>query len=186
VASLSPRDQPDLHATVPSAHVARNGSNGRTATDPAHSGPLPEATFAELLGRVINDVSDLADQQIELAKLEINEAKDEAISALKRIVIGAGIAIAAALLLVIWAWTAFIWFFNWVFGHISIGPISLDFVGWILGVLVPAVAAFIAYKSFIRRGITQAMGIWPPLARTRATLKEDLEWLRHQRTRSAR
>jgi len=187
----SPRDQPDLNAAL--AAPAQDGhagwSNGRTATasaDPAHGGPLPEATFAELVGRVINDVSDLADRQIDLAKLEINEAKDEALGAIKRIAIGAGIAAAAGLLLVIWFWTAFIWFFNWVFGFISIGPVRLDFIGWILGLLVPALAAFVAYKSFIRRGISQAMGIWPPLARTRATLKEDLEWLRHQRTRNAR
>lgn len=180
------RDQPELNATASSVQDARGGSNGRPTTDPAHGGPLPEATFAELLGRVINDVSDLADRQIELAKLEVNEAKDQAISAVKRTLIGAGIAAAAALLLVIWAWTAFIWFFNWLFGHISVGPIHLDFVGWILGVLVPAVAAYFAYKSFIRRGISQATSIWPPLPRTRGTLKEDLEWLRHQRTRSAR
>src|SRR3954453_16660320 len=90
--------------------------DGRARLDPAHGGPLPEATLPELVGRLINDVSDLADRQIELAKQEIGEAKDEAISAAKRIAIGAGIAAAAGLLLVIWAWTAFIWFFNWLFG----------------------------------------------------------------------
>ena len=147
---------------------------------------LPEATFVELLRRVITDLSDMADEQVELAKLEINEAKDEAIGAIKRIAIGAGIAAAAALLLVIWFWTAFIWFFNWLFGLISIGSFRLDFVGWSLGLLVPALAAFVAYRAFIRRGISQAMHIWPPLARTRATLKEDLEWLRRQRMPSAR
>jgi hypothetical protein len=144
----------------------------------------------ELLGRLINDLSDLADRQIELAKQEIGEAKEEAISAVKRIAIGAGIAAAAALLLVIWAWTAFIWFFNWLFGFISfstpIGTQSLAWVGWLLGVLVPALAAWIGYKRFIRRGIRAAMAIWPPLPRTRETLKEDLEWARHLRTRSAR
>jgi len=164
----------------------RSGTNGRVTTDPAHGGPLPEATFEELIGRLINDLSDLADRQIELAKQEVNDAKDEALGAIKRIAIGAGIAAAAGLLLVIWAWTAFIWFFNWVFGHISVGPISLDFIGWILGVLVPALAAFIAYQRFIRRGISQAMGIWPPLSRTRATLREDLEWVRQQRIRNTR
>jgi hypothetical protein len=164
--------------------------NGRAGPDPAHGGPLPQATFPELLGRLINDVSDLADRQIDLAKQEVGEAKDEAISAIKRVAIGAGIAAAAALLLVIWAWTAFIWFFNWLFGFIKfptpIGEQSLAWVGWLLGVAVPAVAAWFAYKRFIRRGISQAMAIWPPLPRTRETLKEDLEWVRHLRTRSAR
>jgi hypothetical protein len=144
----------------------------------------------ELLGRLINDVSDLADRQIELAKQEIGEAKADAIKAVIRIAVGAGIAAAAALLLTIWAWTAFIWFFNWLFGHISfstpIGTQSLAWVGWLLGLLVPAIAAWFAYKRFIRRGISQAMAIWPPLPRTRETLKEDLEWVRHLRTPSER
>jgi hypothetical protein len=164
--------------------------NGRAGPDPAHGGPLPQATFPELLGRLINDVSDLADRQIDLAKQEVGEAKDEAISAIKRVAIGAGIAAAAALLLVIWAWTAFIWFFNWLFGFVKfptpIGEQSLAWVGWLLGVAVPAVVAWFAYKRFIRRGISQAMAIWPPLPRTRETLKEDLEWVRHLRTRSTR
>jgi hypothetical protein len=131
-------------------------------------------------------VSDLADKQIDLAKQEISAAKDEAIGAIKRIAIGAGIAVAAGLLLVIWAWTAFIWFVNWLFGHIHIGPISLDFIGWIVGLILPLAAAYYAYRTFIRRGISQAMGIWPPLPLTRETLKEDLEWVQHQRIRNAR
>src|SRR5436853_7887212 len=97
--------------------VAVNGrdrSDGRSGLDPAHGGPLPQATLPELIGRLINDVSDLADRQIELAKQEIGDAKDEAISAVKRLAIGGGIAAAAGLLFVIWVWTAFIWFFNWL------------------------------------------------------------------------
>src|ERR1043166_5849922 len=87
----------------------RARSAGQTGLDPAHSGPLPQATLIELIGRLINDLSDLADRQIDLAKQEIGEAKDDAISAATRVAIGAGIALAAGLLLVIWAWTAFIW-----------------------------------------------------------------------------
>jgi Putative Actinobacterial Holin-X, holin superfamily III len=144
----------------------------------------------ELVGRLINDVSDLADRQVELAREEMGEAKDEAIDAVKRIAIGAGIALTAGLLLLIWAWTAFIWFFNWLFGFISFptpfGTQSLAWVGWLLGLLVPAVGAWIAYRRFIRRGISQAMSIWPPLPRTRETLKENLEWVKNLRTPSAR
>jgi Putative Actinobacterial Holin-X, holin superfamily III len=163
--------------------------DGRDRSDPAHNGPLPQASLPELVGRLINDVSDLADRQVELAKQEIGEAKDDAISAVIRVAIGAGIALGAALLLIIWAWTAFIWFFNWLFGHISfatpMGTQSLAWFGWLLGVVVPAILAFIGYR-FIRKGISAGMAIWPPLPRTRETLKEDLEWLRHLRTPSAR
>src|SRR4051794_14840040 len=132
----------------------RARADGRAGADPAHGGPLPQATLPELVGRLINDVSDLADRQIELARQEINEAKDEAISATLRIAIGAAIALVAAVLLIIWAWTAFIWFFNWLFGFISFptpfGTQSLAWFGWLLGLLVPALAAWIAYSRFIR------------------------------------
>ena len=49
-----------------------------------------------------------------------------------------------------------------------------------------AAKAGMPYQRFIRPGISQAMAIWPPLPRTRETLKEDLEWVRNLRTRSAR
>jgi uncharacterized membrane protein YqjE len=164
----------------------RGGANGTVGPEPARDGPLREASFTELIRRLINDLSELADKQIELAKQEIGEAKDEAISAIIKLAIGAGIALAAVLLVVIWAWTAVIWFFNWLGAFIVIGPISLAWLGWVVGIAVPALAAFIAYKRFISGGIRQARGIWPPLPRTRETLKEDLEWVRHQRIPSAR
>jgi Putative Actinobacterial Holin-X, holin superfamily III len=211
----------------------RDRFDGQTGLDPAHGGPLPRATLIELIGRLINDVSDLADRQIDLAKQEIGEAKDEAIGAAKRIGIGAGIAAAAGLLLVIWAWTAFIWFFNWlgallhvpvpVVGDQIIGLVAgailgavgggwiasalrpgagaiigavvgliagaiiggVAGLGWLVGLLVPGAAGAVAYR-FIRGGIKDAMSIWPPLPRTRETLKEDLEWVQHLRTPNAR
>src|SRR5215831_6883577 len=106
--------------------------DGRSGLDPAHGGPLPQATLPELVGRLINDVSDLADRQIDLAKQEINEAKDQALGEGKRIGIGAGIALAAVLLLVIWAWTAFIWFFNWLGALIAL---PLPGTGQVLGLV---------------------------------------------------
>src|SRR6266536_1913766 len=132
---------------------SQDGRVGAAFADPAHTGPLPNASFPELIGRLINDVSDLADRQIELAKQEVGEAKDEAIKAVLAIAIGA----------VTFAW-----------------------IGWVLGLLVPGLAAWIAWKRFISGGIRRARGIWPPLPRTRDTLKEDLAWVQHQRTRSAR
>jgi hypothetical protein len=171
---------PDRGSPAPTAD-GRDRSNGQSGLDPAHGGPLPRATLPELVGRLINDLSDLVDRQVELARQEIGEAKDEAISAAIRIGIGAGIAVVAGLLLLIWAWTAFIWFFNWLFGFIS-----LSWVGWLLGLLVPVAALWVAYSRFVRPGIGKVLSIWPPLPRTRQTLKEDLEWVQHLRTPSAR
>ena len=87
----------------------------------------------------------------------------------------------------IWAWTAVIWFFNWLGAFIVIGPVSFAWLGWIVGVAVPALAAwFIGYKRFIMGGIAQAQTLVPPLPRTQATLKEDLEWVRRLRTLNRR
>jgi hypothetical protein len=180
------RDQPELQPPAPADRDGRAGANGRAASDPAHTGPLPEATFPELVGRLITDVSDLADRQIDLAKQEVGEAKSQALGVILKVAIGAGVAMVSSLLLVIWAWTAFIWFFNWLGAFVTLGPVTFAWFGWVMGVLVPVLAAFLAYRMFIRHGIKTAMGIWPPLPRTRATLKEDLEWLRQQRTRTAR
>ena len=182
-------DQPPLGPAAATRNGA-GGSNGRveaSTADPAHGGPLPDATFPELVGRLINDVSDLADRQIELAKQEVGEAKDQVVGIVVRIGIGIGIALVTALLLLIWAWTAFIWFFNWVGAFITIGPVTLAWLGWVVGLVVPpAVLWFVGYQMFIKRGINSARSIWPPLPRTRATLKEDLAWVQHLRTRNGR
>ena len=184
--ALPQPDQPELTA----AAAARNGYGGAIGrvdgTDPAHRGPLPEATFPELIGRLINDVSDLADRQVDLAKQEISEARDEAIGSAVKIGIGAGIGLAAALLLVIWLWTAVIWFFNWLGAFIVIGPVSFAWLGWLVGVALPVLAAWIGYQRFIKGGISQAQRLVPPLPRTQATLKEDLEWVRRLRTPNRR
>jgi hypothetical protein len=161
--------------------------NGQVPTDPAHSrGQLPDATFPELIGRIINDVSDLADTQIQLAKQEINEAKGDAIKATTKIAIGAGLVLVMGLFIIIWAWTAYIWFFNWLGSFIVIGPVTLSFLGWILGAFVPVAFGYWAIRWWIQVGIREAGEIWPPLERTRATLREHLEWLQSQRTRSLR
>jgi hypothetical protein len=149
--------------------------------DSAHrGGPLADASIPELVGRVINDVSDLADRQIELVKLEVSETVDQAKSTITILVVGAALVLVAVVLAVIWFWTAFIWFFNWLGAFIG-----LPWLGWPIGILVPAGLAFFAYKRFIERSINDVRSL-QPLSRTRATLKEDLEWVQTLRTRGAR
>jgi hypothetical protein len=178
-----------MDAIAPAQRDGQAGADGRAAgalDDPAHGGALPDATFPQLVGRMINDVSDLADRQVELAKQEINEARDEAIGVATTIGIGAAIGVVAALFLAIWAWTAVIWFFNWLGAFVTVGPVTFAWVGWIVGVVGPIVAAWLGYKWFITRGIERAKRIWPALPRTRETLREDLEWVQRLRTRNAR
>lgn len=152
----------------------------RDRADPAHMGPVRDATFPELIGRLINDFSALVDRQIELAKLEVREDIGEVVGAAKTLAIGAGVAAAAGLFLLVWLWTAFIWFFNFLGELLSGGRIG--WVGWLVGLLVPLLIAFLAFKRFIQPGIRRVK--IKPLERTRATLKEDVAWLRSQRTPS--
>ncbi len=168
--------------------------NGRARDDGVHGGPVRDATFQELVGRLINDFSELVDRQIELAKQEVREDIGEGMGAVKSAAIGAGIAAAVGLLLLIWAWTAFIWFFNWVGSDIiarfwlpGLGWL-FSMLGWFLGLLVPAAFGwFVGYQRFIKRGIKEFNDLRKrPLERTRETLKEDLEWLRSLRTPSTR
>src|SRR5215475_7285577 len=124
--------------------LGRNGAGGtatledtyeRVATrghdDRAHTGPIEDAPTRELVGRIVNNFSGLVDKQVQLAKLEVKENLGEAAGDIKSAAIGAGIALAAGLLLTIWAWTGVIWLFNWV-GAMFGAP----FVGWIVGFVV--------------------------------------------------
>jgi Putative Actinobacterial Holin-X, holin superfamily III len=150
--------------------------NGAEREAPSQLIPLTDASSVDLLRRLFDDVSDLADRQIELAKQEVAETRDQAIDLAKTFGIGAGIIALVALLLVIWAWTGFIWLFNWIGAFFGFGGL-----GWVLGLVLPLLAAFVSYKFFIQPGIQQVQG-FTPLARTRATLQENLEWARQLRT----
>ncbi len=165
--------------TVPAAPPH---GDGRIPPGGASTSRVTEATLAELIGRIVNDLSDLVDKQIELAKQEIREDVGEVAGAARTLAIGAAILAGVGLLLLIWAWTAFIWFFNWL-GSLLWSPYG-GVLGWLLGLLLPALVALLAYQRFVRRGF-RAIRI-TPLERTRATLKEDLEWVRRLRTPSAR
>lgn len=179
--ALNSGDQGRATTTAP---VGRDGPVpliGSPRADRSHTGgPVVDATLLELVGRFVNDLSELADKQIELAKQEASDTLHDVIATAKKVAIGAGVLLAVALFLIIWAWTGFIWFFNWVGAFFGFGGL-----GWLVGLLVPLVAAFVAYRLFIQPGIRMAKGL-SVMSRTRATLKEDLEWVQLLRTRSAR
>jgi hypothetical protein len=164
----------DNQQRVPAVQAPQPNGNHELAGSQLQ--PIADSSMGNLAGRLIADVSDLADRQIELARQEIAETRDQAVGLGKTFGIGAGILLTVALLLVIWAWTGFIWFFNWVGAFFGFGGL-----GWLLGLLVPVAAAFAAYKLFLEPGIREVKGL-QPLARTRATLKENLEWARQLRT----
>ncbi len=177
------RGDASFAAGAPSSRAsAQRPANGRAAGDSGHAGPVSDATLLELLGRIVNDLSDLVDKQIQLAKQEVREDLGEVAGAARALAVGAGIVAAVGLLLVIWLWTAVIWLFNWL-GALLWSPYG-GALGWIVGLVVPLLVALFAYNRFIKRGLRDIR--IKPLERTRATLKEDLEWVRRLRTRDGR
>ena len=177
-----------------SPHAGSASPNGTPGADGAHNGPVGSASTPELIGRLVNDLSNLVDKQIELAKQEIRETIGDATGAIKQLAIGAGITAAAGLLLLITAWTAFIWFFNWL-GYLLLNLTGVSWLaaiggllGWLLGFIVPAVAAyFFAWKRYLKSGLDEGTTLMRnPMGRTRTTLKEDLEWLRKLRSPSTK
>jgi hypothetical protein len=142
---------------------------------------VANATTLELVGRIINNVSDLLDKQIQLAKQEVSEDIGKVIGAVKTLAIGGGIAAGVALLLVITLWVglmlALIGLFDWLIGT------GWGWIGWLISLLILGIPGFIAYR-IIKKGINQIQ--ISPLQRTRATLKEDLEWVQTLRTRNGR
>ena len=185
-----PTDRDAVGSTVTytaSAAEAGSSTNGHTYAPGSHSGPVVDASFPELVGRLVNDGSDLLDKQIELAKQEIKEWIAQNLGAAKTMAIGAGIAAAAGLLLVIGLWIGvtllLMWLFSLLFGLVGWQGVG-NVVGWIVSLLIPAGAAFFAWKRFIQPGIGKIRK--NPVPRTQATLKENLEWVRTLRTPSAR
>ncbi|MBI2755580.1 MAG: phage holin family protein [Chloroflexi bacterium] len=148
---------------------------------------MASATLAELIGRLVNDGSELIDKQIELAKQEVKDDLGEVVATAKTGAIAAGLALAAGLLATIWLFTAVIWFFNWL-GEKLLGLAGLGWLGaslgWLIGLIIVAVLGWISYRT-IMRTVRRGKSI-RPLARTRTTLKEDLEWVRQLRTPSAK
>lgn len=173
-----------VSADAPAERRDGFSSNGRDGTRPD---ALIDAPLLELVGRIVSDVSGIVDKQIELAKQEVREDIGEVVGALKRLAIGAGIAAGAGLLLVVSLWVAVLFWLSWA-GAWLLGRVGLDWLGgmlgWLLGMLLPAAIALFAWKKFIRPAFGQVK--IKPLERTRATLKEDLEWVQRLRTPSAK
>jgi uncharacterized membrane protein YqjE len=123
----------------------------------------PDASLGELLGRVSQDFGDLVSTQMELAKVEIKEEVGRAAK-------GAGFfggGAVAGLLAVMLLSFALAW------GLAEVMPAWVAFL--IVGLVWAAVAAVLALQ-----GRQQFQAATPVLPQTKESLKEDVEWARHQ------
>ena len=130
-------------------------------TDP----DLKTQPTGELVRRLIDDVQALIDKQVQLVKQELHEELRQVLGAAKSLGIGAGLLL-----------MALICFFNLLFLAIDT---FLPRWGWLAALVYTLVFAIVG-MSLAMRGKDQVKV--EPLARTRATLKEDAEWAKHRLT----
>jgi uncharacterized membrane protein YqjE len=122
----------------------------------------------DLIRRLIDDADGLIQLQIRLAKLEAKENVMSVAGGAKWLGIAAGLGLLALIGLVVFIITGLAALFE------LIGvPILRE--SWFWALVLTAVLALVAFL-LVKRGIKQAK--ISPLARTRETLREDIEWLR--------
>lgn len=164
MAATQDRGSPDA---VPDAAEVRERI--AAVTSAAGEDAIERVSTAALLRRVIDDAQALIDKQVELAKQELREEVGQALQAGRTLGIGAGL-----------LFVALICSFHVLF-------LGIDTLfprwGW-LAALVVAVACGAAGAVLVQRG-RRAMKL-QPLARTRATLKEDADWAKQLLRRNGR
>lgn len=138
------------------------GTHGDQQLDPTR--PLePDASLGELVGRLGEDVGDLISTQFELAKAELRHDVTEARKAAT--LLGAGIG--AAVLTVLMLSFAAAW-----------GLAEAMDAGWAF--LLVGVVYAIAAAVLLQQGRARLDEAKPVGEQTVETLKEDVEWARHQ------
>jgi uncharacterized membrane protein YqjE len=131
--------------------------------------PTEQQTIADLIRRLVNDLQDLIDRQIELAKQELRENLIQLAKASGLLAAGALLLFLAVLFLLI---------------TIILGVEAIwQGRGWIaaltITLLLGIVGAGLALRGKDRVKID-------PVSRTRETLKEDFEWVQRLRTRNGK
>jgi uncharacterized BrkB/YihY/UPF0761 family membrane protein len=143
--------------------------------------PTDRQTTNQLFRRIVNGLNGLVDRHVQLIKQELKEELYTALGAGKWLGIGAGVAVVGALVLLN------VLIMMLVLGLNELGswfiPYVGKFLGWIVILILIAVVFFLAYK-FVRRGIRELR--FKLLGETRATLQEDITWVRQLLTRNER
>lgn len=130
---------------------------------------LQRASLVRLLRRVVDDAQTLLDKQIELVRQEVREEVRQVVQAGRSLGIGAVFLVIAAICLV-----------NTLF-------LGIDTLfprwGWLAALIATVICGAVG-AVLVNRG-RKAVRL-QPLARTRATLKEDADWARQQLRRNGK
>jgi hypothetical protein len=126
---------------------------------------LKREPTSDLVRRLINNAQGLLDNQIALVKQEVREDLHQVVGAGKTLGIGAGLLMVAG-----------ICFFSFLF-------LGIDTLfprwGWVAALVFTLVLGIVG-AILAKKGVGEVK--LQPLARTRETLKEDVEWAKHPST----
>jgi uncharacterized membrane protein YqjE len=139
--------------------IETQGAQGLDPTQPLE----PDASLGELVGRLGEDVSELINTQFELAKAELRHDVDEARKAATLLGAGVGAAVLTVLMLSFAA--------AWGLAE------SMD-AGWAF--LLVGIVYAVAAAVLLQQGRSRMREAKPLGEQTVESLKEDVEWARHQ------
>jgi len=125
-----------------------------------------ERSFAELLGQLSEDVSMLMRQEVQLAKAEMSQKISRATGDVVKLGAGAIVALIGGLTLV---------------AAVVLGLVALGVPPWLSALIVGAALGGIGY-SMLGKGAKDLKRVDPTPHRTVSTLKDDLEWVKEQRS----
>lgn len=149
-------------------------STGKDVTEGASASPATAAGVAaldraavqdlstvELVKQITAEVGHLAQKQIELAKTELKAD----LKAEMKVVGGLGVAALAGLTTINLLFVA------------AVLALSLVWPGWLAGL---AVAGFMLVVTAVVAAVSWSMRVRSPLARTKKTLREDVQWTKER------
>ena len=125
-----------------------------------------ERSFAELLGQLSEDVSLLMRQEVQLAKAEMTQTLNRVTGDAVKLGAGALVALVAGLTLV---------------AALVLILVAVGIAAW-LSALIVGVALGIAGFVMLGDGLKDLKRVDPAPRRTVGTLKDDLEWVKEQRS----
>ncbi len=125
-----------------------------------------DASIGELFGRLTSDVGTLFRQEVKLAKIEMGETVSSLKSDLASLGAGAAIGLVGALALG---------------AALILGLVALGVAPWLAALLVGGALAFAGY-SMLQKGLTDIKRTDIIPTRTVETLKDDVQWVKEQRT----
>ncbi len=125
-----------------------------------------ERSFAELLGQLSEDVSMLMRQEVQLAKAEMSRKISRATTDVVKLGAGSLVALLGGLTLV---------------AAVVLGLVALGVAAWLSALIVGAALGGAGY-AMLGAGLRDLKRVDPTPHRTVDTLKDDLQWVKEQRS----